>query len=259
MFFYAEALETLESQCVEVLAMLNDLQLKIVLEGQLLDPASRAREHLLHGAGRRVGVIRRSIENVFTLFPPSTTRPLDRNTLTDVQINLHAFLINLYGLYDNWAWAYVLRHNLESIIGDRRRVGLFIDATRDHLPEQLRNYLTSPLTTEWHKSYAKSYRDALAHRIPPYIPPAEFVPEEGRRFNELEAEKTECIKNSNWERLEQVWTEQDALGSPNFTFLHAFKEDSPPRPLILHPQLLTDGMAVSEFGHLFLSHWHEKA
>jgi hypothetical protein len=34
--------------------------------------------------------------------------------LADVQINLHAFVMNLYGIYDNWAWAYVLRHDLEA-------------------------------------------------------------------------------------------------------------------------------------------------
>jgi hypothetical protein len=257
MFYSAEVLEILERQQGEVISSLNDLQIKIVREGQTLDHASRVREHLLHGAGRRVGVIRRSIENVFSLFPPNTTRPLGRDALADVQINLHAFVMNLYGLYDNWAWAYVLRHNLELVIGDRRRVGLFLDATRSHLPAQLRTYLDSPMTTEWHESYAKSCRDALAHRIPPYIPPAEFTPEEGRRFNELETQKLECISNENWERLEQVSAEQSELGRPSFTFLHAFTEDTPPRPLILHPQLLTDGMAIAEFGHLFLQHWHE--
>ncbi len=259
MFYSDDALEKLESNRDEVIASLNELQIKIVLEGQPLDPTSRMREHLLHGAGRRVGVIRRSIENVFSLFPPNTTRPLDRDALADVQINLHAFVMNLYGLYDNWAWAYVLRHNLESVIGDRRRVGLFLEATRSHLPEQLRTYLASPLTTEWHESYAKSYRDALAHKIPPYIPPAEFTPKEVRRYNELEAEKIECMRNRNWERFEQVGSEQGALGEPSFAFLHAFTEDTPARPLILHPQLLTDGMAVAEFGHLFLLHWHEGA
>ncbi|MBF0375966.1 MAG: hypothetical protein HQK72_00610 [Desulfamplus sp.] len=259
MFFFADALDKLERDRYEVITMLNELQQKIIIEAQSLDPSSRVYEHLLHGAGRRVRVIRRSIENVFSLFPPSTAQPLNSDVLDDVQINLHAFLINIYGLYDNWAWAYVLRHDLKSLISNRHKVGLFNEATQRHLPDQLRTFLSSPVTIAWHKSYAKSFRDALAHRIPPYIPSAELTPEEKCHFNELHAEILECTKNLNLERLEEVLVEQGTLGSPSFTFLHAFTEDEPPRPLLLHPQLLSDGMFIADFGHLFLQCWHEIA
>ena len=247
------------NECDRVVKALQDLQLKIVVEGQPLDPSSRLREQLLHGAARRVGIIRRCIRNIYTLFPPETLRPLDSDTLADVQINLHAFVMNLYGLYDNWAWAYVLRHNLEAAIGDKRRIGLFIEATRSRLPQPLREYLSLPATLEWHEKYAKSFRDALAHRIPPYLPPAQFTLEEGKRYNELENEKVECIKAMRWDRLGKIWEEQAEIGIPCMTFLHAYTEDTPPKPLILHPQILSDGMAVVEFGALFLGHWHKDA
>lgn len=257
MFFSTEQIEHLDQHMTDVLAELQGLQLQVVAQGQSLEATSRVREHLLHGAARRVGIIKRSIENVFLLFPPSTSRPLNRDALSDVQINLHAFVMNLYGIYDNWAWAYVLRHDLETDIGGRRRIGLFIDATRNRLPAALKSYLTSTTTIDWHEKYAKSFRDALAHRIPPYIPPAEFTPEEGHRYNELESEKVDCIWNCRWERLDEVWAEQAGLGSPCFTFLHAYTEDDPPRPVLLHPQMISDGKAVAEFGHLFLKHWQE--
>lgn len=259
MYYTPEQAEQIKEQSASVLRDLHDLQLKIVAEGQPLEPTSRLREHLLHGAARRVSVIRRSVENVFAIFPPTTARPISQDALADVQINLHAFLINLYGIYDNWAWAYVLRHNLETKIGDRRRIGLFLDATRRHLPAPLREYLSSPTTTEWHEQYAKSFRDALAHRIPPYIPPAQFTPDEGKRYNELESEKVQCILGRQWERLDQVYAEQAALGIPCFTYLHAFTEDTPPRPILIHPQILSDAMAVVEFGRLFLEHWRQDA
>ncbi|NCT69285.1 MAG: hypothetical protein GXC76_16775 [Rhodanobacteraceae bacterium] len=233
--------------------------MNIVVQGQPLDPASRLREYLLHGAARRVGAIRRAIQNIYAFFPPETERPLQQDTLADVQINLHAFVMNLYGLYDNWAWAFVLQHNLEDAIGGRQRIGLFIDATRNRLPRELREYLLSPAATAWHENYAKSFRDALAHRIPPYIPPAQITPEEEARYNELENEKVECIKNGRWERLDEVWAEQGALGVPCPYFLHAYTEDTPPRPLYLHPQVLSDAAAVVEFGNLFLQHWQRAA
>ena len=101
MFFTDKQAAHLSQECRKALQDLQDLQLKIVVQGQPLDAAPRLTEHLLHGAGRRVGVIRRAIENVFSLFPPETKRPLQSDALADVQINLHAFVMNLYGIYDN--------------------------------------------------------------------------------------------------------------------------------------------------------------
>ena len=259
MFYTAEQARDLHREHDEVLRALQELQLRVVVQGQPMPADSRLREHLLHGAARRIGVIRRSVENVFSLFPPETERPLSLDTLADVQINLHAFVMNLYGIYDNWAWSYVLLHELEATIGDRRRIGLFKQATQSRLPGNLKDYLASTATTEWHEQYAKSFRDALAHRIPPYIPPAVFTETQGQRYNALENEKVECIKAHRWERLEEVWSEQANIGSPCFTFLHAFTEDTLPKPLILHPQMLSDGKAVVEFGNLFLTHWREDA
>ncbi|HMO44979.1 MAG TPA: hypothetical protein PKB14_02990 [Rubrivivax sp.] len=238
---------------------LQQLQLRVVVQGQPLEATSRLREHLLHGAARRVGVIKRAVQNIYALFPPETERPLNPDILADVQINLHAFVMNLYGLYDNWAWAYVLKHGLETVIVDKRHIGLFREATQSKLPTVLREYLSSQTTTEWHEHYAKSFRDALAHRIPPYIPPAQFTPEEGNRYNKLENEKVECIKAHRWQRLEEIYREQAALGLPCLYFLHAYNEDSAPRFLHLHPQILSDAAAVVEFGNLFLEHWHGDA
>ena len=130
MSFSVEQLAQLDEEFERVRRLLQDLKLRVVAEGQAQDAGSRLREHLLHGAGRRLGVLLRAIENVFALFPPSTTKPLSSDALADVQINLHAFVLNSFGIYDNWAWAYVLRHDLEAVIGDPRRIGLFQDATR---------------------------------------------------------------------------------------------------------------------------------
>lgn len=242
-----------------VLSDLQDLMLKTIVEGQPLSVESQVREHLLHGAGRRLRTVHRAIQRIFQLFPLDQKRPLDSESLSDVQTNLHAFVMNLYGLNDNWAWAFVLRHDLLAAIGDRRKVGLFHPATQRHLPTALREYLTSEDLTKWHTEYAKSFRDALAHRIPPYVPPAEFTEAEGHRYNQLEAEKVECIKQMRWERIDEICAEQGGLGRPSFVFFHAYTEDERPRPVFLHPQLLSDGMGAVDFGRLFLRHWHEVA
>jgi hypothetical protein len=129
----------------------------------------RSREFLLNGVARRVRILRRSLHNVFSLFPPSAVKPIDSDDLDDAQISLHAFVINLYGLFDNLAWAFVWRHGLKDRI-DRRQVGMFSECTKRHLPYGLRSYFSSPVIANWSTQYLKNYRDALAHRIPLYIP-----------------------------------------------------------------------------------------
>jgi len=214
----------------------------------------KVKEHLTHGAGRRVGVLSRSIQNVYTLFPPTTAKPLPREILTDVQINLQAFMMNLYGLLDNLAWAFVFRHGLDSKI-NKLSVGIFSAKTLECLPQEITDYLSTETAVSWRK-YLKSYRDALAHRIPLYIPPAEFTAEDGVRYNQLETEKIECIKAMKWERLEEVYAEQASIGAPSFCFLHSFEEGDLPSPILIHPQMLSDARGIVEFGNLFLDHWH---
>jgi hypothetical protein len=167
--------------------------------------------------------------------------------------------MNLYGVFDNWAWAFVLRHQLEGETGGKRGIGLFNKKTTKHLPSPLRDYLSSATITNWHDNYLKSFRDALAHRIPLYIPPAEYTTEEGERCSSLEREKAELINSMQLDRLDELYAEQEKIGSPSFVFLHAYAEDDPPKPILIHPQLLSDAGSIVEFGTLFLKHWHERA
>jgi hypothetical protein len=252
-----EQIRQFEQSRHDVTSGLQAMFMKVVTEGQKLPPDSRVREHLLHGAGRRISVIRRTIEKVFTVFPLSTTRPLSPDDLSDVQINLHAFVMNTYGLYDNWAWAFVLRHQLQDEIGDRRKVGLFLRSTQRFLPAPLRDYVTSESMTQWHEKYAKDFRDALAHRIPLYIPPSTVLNSDADRYRELEELKMSSLLAGDLQRSESAEREQAALCRPNFTFLHSFIGQTA-KPILLHPQMLTDGMGVNEFGALFLQHWGER-
>jgi hypothetical protein len=57
----------------------------------------QAREYALHGLGRRVGTLRRCIENAFKTVPPSTVKVPVKSKLYDAQINVQAFIANAYG------------------------------------------------------------------------------------------------------------------------------------------------------------------
>ncbi len=236
---------------------LHELQINLTLAGEK-SGVPHVKEFLQQGAARRISVMRRCVENIFTMFPPARSKPpLPRDVVFDTQINLHAFVMNLYGFYDNLGWAFVLRHNLLKRVGGRQGVGLFESRTQEFLPSALKTYLTSLTMTTWHQQYLKNYRDALAHRIPLYIPPALFSTEDTDLYRQLEEEKQACIRDYRWDRLEEIYQEQDDIGLAAAQFLHSFGIDGPAQPLSLHPQVVSDGKAVVEMGELFLGHWEK--
>jgi hypothetical protein len=212
--------------------------------------------YLTQGVGRRVGVLRRALADVFSTFPPDRKDPIPRDDLTGVQISLHAFVMNLAGVFDNWAWAYVLRHDLLEAVGGRLNVGMFKRATQDALPEGLRAYLRSEEMSAWHDNYLKTYRDALAHRIPLYIPPAAWTDADKLEYERLEAEKVRLIGELRWQELDEVWSRQDRIGSACALFLHEAVVGGDSRPVYLHPQMICDGMTVVDFGRRFYEQWH---
>jgi hypothetical protein len=214
---------------------------------------------MFHGVGRRLNVLQHTIANVFGRFPPSTEEMLDRETLINVQINLQAFFINLIGVFDNWAWCFVHLHQLEAHVGGRLSVDMFKNQIQQFLPQALRRHLLSETIVRWHSQYLKNYRDALAHRIPLYIPPATLTPAEQDQYNVLELKRLSLAKACQWQQCDEVIAEQDALGRPCFAFLHSASEDGALRPILIHPQMLSDASTVIEFGNLFLAHWRERA
>jgi hypothetical protein len=220
----------------------------------------RARDYLSHGVGRRLSVLGASLDQIFDLFPPSRIAPLPHELATALQIHLHAFVINLNGVFDSWAWAFVLRHDLFGRLkGRRENVGMFRPQTQRLLPEALRHFLESDAIRAWHSRYLKGYRDALAHRIPLYIPPAVYSAEDAERYRQLDAETVEAIGQRDWERVDALREQQDAIGSACYHFLHEYSPSEDARPVQLHPQVLSDSATVVEFGNRFYSLWHVHA
>ncbi len=101
------------------------------------------RKYLNHGVGRRLSILKRSMERIFEIFPPTREEVLSHDEITSVQMFLHAFAINLSGVFDNWAWAFVHRHNLLDEIGGALDVGVFKKRTQRCFPDIMREYLSA--------------------------------------------------------------------------------------------------------------------
>jgi hypothetical protein len=244
--------EILDTQHMKVSTDFHDAMLENVGQASK-QPSKEVRDYLNYGVGRRLNVIRLSMQKIYELFPPSQEEALPKETIHEVQVYLQAFVINVSGIFDNWAWAFVLRHNLLEKIGGRMGVGMFLSKTQQCLPASLKEYVTSEPRVSWHRRYMKDYRDALAHRIPLYVPPSRIDPKDIERYKELEDRKQELFESHDWGELEKVTDEQESLGKA----LPAFLKDFTSPEVYFHPQLNADGALVIEFARLYYDSWHE--
>jgi hypothetical protein len=208
----------------------------------------------MQGVSRRLKVLTRCIENVFELFPPARLEKLTKVALTDVEINLHAFVTNMAGLFDNLAWAFALEHQLvgppKSGKLTRTQVDLFKIEMQNHLPQAFTGYLQSEAIVTWHTTYSKNYRDALAHRIPLYVSRNLLDEDARKRFFELQAEMDSLDFRAQFLRYGQLLDEQERLGVASHYAVHSFDEV---RPIRFHAQTIIDFMTIDEIVERFCS------
>jgi len=217
----------------------------------------KAREYLLQGVGRRLSVLTRCLYNIYEIFPVDRTELLRKEELKDLDINLHAFFININGILDNLAWVIIHENDLlgkpkEGRVS-RSGVGLFNKKTQEHLNPKLCAYLSSSKMQAWYRNYSKNYRDALAHRIPPYVPPVALNKAEKEEYLSLEKALLDYSSPENIAKHDGIRKKQSQLGNPCFVFAHAYSEGG--KPLLLHAQIIADFVTIEEIVNKFCSYF----
>ena len=144
MAYDAQALRELSEKYAELPRIRDGLMLRLVSLDSMLTN-KKAKEYLMQGAGRRLGILSRCIENIYDIFPVNRTELLPREDLLDLGINLHAFMVNISGLFDNLAWVFAFEFDL---VGDPRQgkihrnaIGLFSRDLQRAMPDLLAGYL----------------------------------------------------------------------------------------------------------------------
>ncbi|MEI8173655.1 MAG: hypothetical protein WCH07_09260 [Deltaproteobacteria bacterium] len=220
----------------------------------------RAREYMHQGVNRRLGILHRCFENIFRLFPPDQMEKLSGNNRIDIEINLHAFLINIYGIIENIGLALAHENELIPVKSERKGesigVNLFKMKFSGRLNPKLKEYLVKPKIQEWYRNYAKNYRDALAHRIPPYVPPAALNKEQQRQYEDIDRELQKAYSNGNYDQIEVLQEKQASLGRSNPLFMHSFSEKA--TPMYLHPQMIADFGTIEELLKTAITNFYSK-
>jgi len=242
--FTSKALKAIKERYSKIRSKYIDMTLEIGAFAQKLR-SERAKEFMQHGVSRRLWLLYRCVERIYDLFPPDRIEQLEQDDRLDVEICLHAFLINIYGIIENLALALAYENNLiDKAISNKIKINLFNKDFRNLLNPQLRSYLSKNTITQWYAEYAKNYRDALAHRIPPYVPPAALNAEERRQFEDFDKEISLLYQTREFEKISALQEKQLKLGRSNPLVIHSFSEKA--IPFYLHPQLLSDFVTIEE-------------
>jgi hypothetical protein len=249
MYFTAQQLHELQTGLAEVGPKYAALQDRLVVHTFATDGG---REHAQHGLARRLGSLARCVEQVFALLPPDSDAIPERPVVVDATINIQAFVMNAFGFCENVAWVWVHERGVTRADGrplSERQVGLGqrYELVRQALTPSFRNYLDQ---RELWFAHLKDFRDALAHRIPLFIPPYTVHPDNSDRFQELEAMAIQALKGHDFAGHERFEREQMALA--RFQPIMAHSLTPPVQPDVFHPQLLADFNTLEELaGVLF--------
>jgi hypothetical protein len=241
-----EQIEKVEQELGTVLPKYNKMLLRLPY---IRFKSDKAAEYLQHGFGRRMGTLVRCIENVFALIPMDTERVPEKNVLTDAQINIQSFFANVYGCVDNLAWVWVYEKGLEGKI-QRNRVGLRAKHTevRSALSGAFQEYLVK--LDPW-LDYVIEYRDALAHRIPLYVPPGGVKIANADAYNDLEQKIQHALYVAeDGNAYEYLKAEQKKLLVFQPLITHSVVETT--ANFAFHVQMVVDFVTIDELGYKML-------
>lgn len=211
---------------------------------------ARAEEHALHGFSRRLGTLIRAVNLVYDLLPPELDAIPERDTVVDATIAIQSFVLNTFGCLDNLAWIFVHENGVTKPDGtalDTQSVSLGSKAVRAKFSKEFSAYIDS--RGDWFKAI-KNFRDALAHRIPLYIPPFIVTQDVVDEYNRLEHASGDALRARKFEEYDRLQAEQKKLGRFRPWMTHSRTENA--HAIAFHPQLLADFNTVDEFGRKML-------
>lgn len=163
-----QQIEDIKHEYILITSYLCDINEKIK---QISLNNTLAQDYITKGLFRRLFVMHRAIENVFTIYPADRLQPLKEYERHDVEINIESFIINTSGCLDNMAWVWTYEKDLFNKNPKLTKFDVSLQKNkkiRKTFSPEFKNYLKN--IDEWVLLNA-DYRDALAHKIKAYLAP----------------------------------------------------------------------------------------
>lgn len=249
-----EALEQLQKEYVALQGRCSDV-ISNYLEREFTN--ERAQEFVRHGLCRRLQLMTRCIENVFSVLPPEFQGVPETDVIHDVTVHLQAFVFNAYGCLENLAHIWVLEKAVKKKNGDplpRQWIsfGSKNKAVLNSLPESFKEYLSE--IGDWYHNI-ESFRHALAHRIPLYIPPGYLTQEKAVEYNDIQTRINRGMQAKDFETVDRLENVQAALLSFHPIATHSLGENA--NVVYFHAQMLSDFHTVREIASRLLPEFDE--
>lgn len=207
---------------------------------------SIAKEYAHQGFIRRCYTLKRCIENIYNIALPDRVDFLSREKLKDLEINLQAFIFNVFGSVDNLAWIWVSERNVtredgsslpRTFIGLRRKNTL----VRRSFSSNFQEYLSG--MDDWFE-HVETFRHAIAHGIPVYVPPFILPAKMQDEYLAMESQKNLALLAGDREKFEALDNAQIQLGNFRPIMTHSFRQEAREAPF--HPQILVDFMTLED-------------
>ncbi len=249
MYFSEENIKQLEDAYAEIEEKYQSLLLAFATRSY---KQKEAAEFAMHGFVRRIKTMKRCIDNIYRICPPDIDRKPSSEELSDLAINLQAFVLNVYGSLYNLAWVWVKEKGILNKKGNSLANGEIgfaekYSVVRDTFSPEFQAYLKT--LDKWF-AHVENFRHALAHRIPLYVPPYVSNEEEVKRERELEVLRTAALRKHQFDEYERLTDEVETLGKFVAWMTHSFGENSP--QAVFHAQIIADWNTVVQISENFI-------
>jgi hypothetical protein len=249
MYFTAQQLDELKQALAEVGLKKAALQERFLVHGFRTDGG---REHAHHGLARRLGSLARCVDQVFALLPPDLASIPEHTTVVDATLNIQAFIMNAFGFCENVAWIWVheravTRRDGRPLAETQVGLGSRYERVRQTLTQGFRDYLNQ--REPWF-AHLKNFRDALAHRIPLFIPPYTVHPNNADQFQALERAADQALSSQDFAGYGLIQREQMALARFQPIMTHSLAAAG--GFVVFHSQLLADFHTLEELAGVLL-------
>ncbi len=211
----------------------------------------RANEFFRHGFFRRFQMLFHCVERVFEIYPPDRIRILEDEERFDLEAFIQTFTINLYGAIDNIAWIVNEEHKLGLNV---LKITLYNKEFQKYFSKEFIDYIYNDKNggfKNWYDKHCKSFRHALGHRIPLYIPPCGVNNID--RYQEIGIQRQRAILEYNFDKVEELDKEEKSLEHILPLYVHSFEENSP--YVYMHFQLIADFRTIIELYDNFLKYF----
>ncbi len=249
-YYSKKALAKLGEQQDRIAGKCADLRTRFIIHPF---EQTRAGEHARHGFCRRFGMLARNIDFVFETLPPELDEIPEQEKVHDATSAIHSFVLNTFGCLDNLAWIWVEERRIRNEDGSEllpRHVGLGKEykTVRKSLSKGFRAYLES--REVWFQ-HLKGFRDALAHRIPLYIPPHVVSTDHVEEYNRLDQAWHDALARGNHDECDRIEAQQRPLTFFRPWMTHSIAEKAKVVPF--HRQLIINFLTIEEAATKFLS------